>query len=216
MKININPRIDVTLIDDDDMVVSMFRRERKFEPEALAAWADLCIPGSTVVDVGAYTGIYSIAACHAGAQPVAYEPHFKNANRLMENAAINGLGEDRIALRRVLAGDRSEDVDFHFNHQMEMTSGGSIQRGSMRGAIARLPMRRLDDDIPAQEIRAIKIDVEGAEELVIAGAMRVISCWRPTMIVELLHEELVDKFLALLPIPYRYERLDDRNWMFVR
>jgi hypothetical protein len=64
-------------IRDDHFYKAYKDKMQNWEVEMISAWIDSVEPNTTVVDVGAYLGIYSIAACKHGARNVvAYEPNF--------------------------------------------------------------------------------------------------------------------------------------------
>ena len=50
--------------DEDRMILHM--RKGTHERETLAEWARLCEPDFTAIDVGAYTGLFSIVAALRG------------------------------------------------------------------------------------------------------------------------------------------------------
>ncbi len=58
----------------------------------------------------------------------------------------------------------------------------------------------------------IKIDVEGAERLVVAGGVACLSKYRPTMIIETGNHDLVQR---LLISGYTVFRIDDGNLLFM-
>lgn len=179
-----------------------------FEPESLALWAEIVTPGRAALDVGAYTGLYAIAAAKLGALAYAFEPLPEQGDRLQANAELNAV---KLTLHRVAIADTSGAAEFRFNAQVPLTSGGSLVGKGMETAT--VITRRLDDlDLPP--VAAIKIDVERAEGKVLKGAARLLSRNRPEIIAEVLNLEDVHKLEALCP-GYRMRRvLDDRNaWL---
>jgi hypothetical protein len=64
------------------------------------------------------------------------------------------------------------------------------------------------DDFAFEDVSLIKIDVEGHERSVIAGARRTIERWRPTFIVEIEQRHLVtatifDAFAQIVTLGYQ-------------
>jgi len=81
--------LSALLIDADDRQVFHLKRSGRYEPESLQAWADMIQYGDTVLDVGAYTGLYSILAAKKGATVYALEPMPANAWRCSCNFDLN-------------------------------------------------------------------------------------------------------------------------------
>lgn len=116
-------------------------------------------PGQTVVDAGAFEGMFAIyAACRVGAsgRVIALEPDPENLRRLRENVARSGLNQIEI----VEAGLWSRDGTVEFSsggHGAAIAPGiGStaIRVTTLAGLIERHKITRLD---------FVKMDIEGAE-----------------------------------------------------
>lgn len=123
------------------------------------------------VDVGANIGSYTILAGGAvGARCIAVEPIPETFRHLRDNINLNGLGDRVDALnigigkaRGVLRFTSSLDSVNHALAELEY-GGNSIE----------VEIERLDDVLSNFEPRIIKIDVEGFETNVIAGAHKVL------------------------------------------
>jgi len=145
-------------------------------------------PGDTFVDVGANIGFYSfLAASVNGAAPVlAYEPHPTASERLRENIAINSF--DNVRVRQVAVGDIPDEgrlsTDLMDQNRLEST------HESFQNAVV-VPIVTLDADLTEQgvdlaTIRLVKIDTEGFEAKVIAGAQSLLDADPgPVWLVEL-------------------------------
>lgn len=180
------------------------RKSEWFEPFSLALWSDLCKEGSVVLDVGAYTGIYSIVAGLKGATVIAVEPMGDLVKRFSDNARLNNL---EIPLIQKAASDRKGEAMLHFSNVHMSSAASLIKAHSFSTPVLTFRL----DELPLQSLRAIKIDVEHAEPLVIAGAMGLIHQFRPTILCEVLKPETLAAIEALLPDYRVVERLDRRN-----
>jgi FkbM family methyltransferase len=184
-----------------------------FEPESLLVWEEVCSrPGARVLDIGAYTGLYSLIARKAGARVTAFEPLERNRQRFRDNAALNGFPDLKVNSEAV--SDRCGETFIATNLAVRgLSSGASIVRKVGANAVK---VRTLTiDSLNLAECTAIKIDVERAEPLVLAGARETLARCRPELLVEVLGD--VEKAAVRAAVPgYRVDRqLDTRNWLLL-
>jgi len=151
------------------------------EPGTLRWIADHVRPGDVFYDVGANLGIFSLVAAHrtgAGGHVVAFEPHAATIATLLENIALNGLGERVDVLscalhrttghlpflyRSLLAGSGLSQVAATrdpFGHDVEPVARELKAVASGDDLIASGTITPAD---------VIKIDVDGNEADVLAG-----------------------------------------------
>jgi len=125
----------------------------------------------TFVDVGANVGYYSLlggSCVGPNGKVFALEPSPYAYERLCEVLASNGLNQVK-ALQVALSGERGEGVLYlppPGNHTPSLVP-------SDRSDSIRVPLRTLDDCIDewgVNEVDLLKIDVEGFEPQVLAGA----------------------------------------------
>lgn len=206
------------LIAAGDVICKQSQGGHAFEPATLAAWADLCASGGTVLDVGAYSGLFSIVAAKLGCEVIAIEPMPKHVARCRENFALNSVSVD---LRHAAASDRDGETEIKFNPKVPgLTSGASLIRPSGgRNLPSEVHRHRVQgiriDTLALMECAAIKIDVERAEPMALAGAQETLRRCRPALVVEVLGEAEERAVRAAVP-NYRVEReLDGRNWLMV-
>jgi len=147
-------------------------------------FAQLCGPGDTVFDVGANIGAHTLALARiVGPQGFVYafEPVRVVFNVLCANVALNGYenvqGVHAIA-GRTLGAERVPDL----RHD-EPGNFGSFN-ASYFGDGRPVPRVPLDTFAAAEKIAFVKIDVEGMEGEVIAGASDLIARHRPVLFVE--------------------------------
>jgi FkbM family methyltransferase len=152
------------------------------EPEIQKVLAAHLKLGGVFYDIGANAGFFTLLASKlvgpAGAA-FAFEPLPQNADVLAEQLSLNGLPANWLV--RAAVGDRGGSVSFA---PTDNTSTAGIVTDAGSGSIS-VQMITLDEfviDHPPPTF--LKIDVEGAEGLVIAGAAEVIRRHRPAMLVE--------------------------------
>lgn len=202
--------VPIYLGEADDRTVLHIGRGG-YEADSLAVWSKLIKPGAVALDVGAYTGIYSIIAAKRGAKAVAIEPMPAQFWRLGINMKHNKV---RIDVLAVAATDYEGTATLHYNPKVPLTTGASLEAG-IHSHSAGLVVRCLTiDSLGLENVCAIKIDVERHEPCVIRGAMQTIERFRPPLLIETLDGEMRSKILEMLPTYEAAAILDGRNTLF--
>jgi FkbM family methyltransferase len=156
---------------DDAPVFARFEFERLTRRLLL----DALPAGGVLIDVGAHVGIVTLqAARHVGAagHVHAVEPTPSNGEALLGNVELNGLAN--VTLHACAAGREAGSAILH---QMGLTYLNSLVGANPYGRedeAVEVPVRSLDDLVTGR-VDAIKIDVEGAELEVLAGAERILT-----------------------------------------
>jgi FkbM family methyltransferase len=164
-------------------LIYTFREE--YEPE-LAYLGRVLKPGHVVVDAGACFGIYSTVAGRlvgSEGRVLAFEPAAASFELLRRNIALNRLGNVR-AVRCALSDRRGAVRLFHYRDPGRNSFG--VEAGSVQPC-EHVPTETLDEAIEREGVRKvdfIKIDVEGAEALVLKGGEGVLRRDRPTVVFE--------------------------------
>ena len=121
--------------------------------------------GEGFADIGANAGSYTVLVGKVvGAQVHAVEPDAEALEALAGNIALNGIG-GRVTVHRVALAEH--------NGTLRFTQGRGTMNcaaGSGEGGVVAVRARRADELLAGQGIVACKIDVEGGEEGVLAGA----------------------------------------------
>lgn len=133
--------------------------------------------GSTVVDVGANVGMMacSLAAQRPDLNIIAVEPVPPNVECLRRNVAVNGL--KNVHVIHAAASDKPGTVHVNINGPWSAVlpegEGGEIEVPSIT-----------IDSLIAHRPAGIKIDVEGWEPYVLAGARSTLAACRPLVLME--------------------------------
>lgn len=143
--------------------------------------------GGTYLDVGAYIGTHSIFfAKHCEASHViAFEPRGNCFKELVANVQLNRLESDITT------------------HEFALSDAAGSVRVSLDGQRHDLPTRRLDD-FQLRDVSLIKIDVEGMEPRVLAGARRLLLENWPVVFAEAGTDEELRSLTAVL-YDFQYE-----------
>lgn len=158
----------------DEVLAQHLLQGRAWEPFETVLFEETIRPGMTVVDVGANVGYHTLAAGRlvgAAGRVIAFEPEPRNFDLLRRNVERNGLAQ-RATLIQAAVGECTgtsllyrDAINFgaHSISQCNVVGGDSISVPcvSLRDALRAEDLIRLD---------VLKIDVQGAEGMVIAGA----------------------------------------------
>ena len=148
-------------------------------------------PGMKVVDVGANFGYYSVLMSDLVGETgycVCIEPNPAVAEKLEASLSINGFAR-RSKVANCAAGDGSEAsvrfyIPYHEPKNARVINPSQVTDPNL-GQIIEVPCKSIDE-ICAELDRVdfIKIDAEGAEELVFRGMKSLLDRDRPDMILE--------------------------------
>lgn len=148
-------------------------------------------------DIGSAQGYYSILAAKAGAEVTAFDPDPVSQQSMIDNLSINRDMEQQIHLQAVALGDQEGELTFHIDRSG--TYAPSLVR-TARGLNEKIqvPVTTMDLLVVDQKIEPpdiVKIDVEGAEEIVLAGMRDTLTSEsRPKHLFVELHRKYLPRF----------------------
>ena len=157
---------------------------RVYEEEFLDHIRSLDVEG-VYLDIGAHIGTHTIwfAMQCRSTHVHAFEPIDRYARAVRTNAELNGV---------------SEKVTVHQIGLDDGRPGGAVHTSGLEFATARL------DDLVQDRVAVIKMDVEGMETRVLAGARRILDRDRPEVFAEAFTKlERQELEAALRPYGYR-------------
>ncbi len=180
----------------------------RFEPQITAAFRQHVRPGMTVFDIGANAGHHTLLLAKLGGasgRVHAFEPVPESFACLEETIRLNRL--ENVRLHRMAVSDRAYEADLHsagvFDGFACLAEGGHGRSESFAGArrSIRVSTTDLDSFCRAEGISRvdlIKMDIEGAEMLALAGMVRILAVHRPVLLLELWGSEHVEEAPKLL------------------
>ena len=148
-------------------------------------------PGSLIVDVGENLGFLT-ALCSRLATPTglvhSFEPSPDTFRKLQEVIAENHL--DNVRAHNLGCGENEEKLQLFCMPSSGHSSLRRPQRSDDIRAIQEVSIVRLDEYLASKinRLNFLKIDTEGHEDAVIAGAENLIAQYRPTIYIELASE----------------------------
>lgn len=137
---------------------------------------------STVVDVGANIGLSTILLARSAQRVIAFEPSPANVGYLRRNLASNGIANVEVVAAAM--SDRPGTLRFHvaqFGAGSHVVAPGHVLGNAV--ATIEVPAVTLDDALTVP-VSFIKIDAEGHEPDVLAGARAVLARDRPLIYTE--------------------------------
>lgn len=143
------------------------------EFEDMAFLLHLLKKGDGFVDVGANVGSYTVLAGGAiGVRCISVEPIPDTFSHLVDNINLNRMGATVSALN---IGVGEKNGVMHFTSGFDTVNHVATDLELGAGKTIEVPVKMLDDVLEDFEVVLIKIDVEGFETNVIAGAQKVLS-----------------------------------------
>jgi len=173
---------------------------RGWETTSLKVFSEICQESSRILDVGAYSGIYSLVAAtdNPSVEIVAVEPNPRILPTLKKNVSANRF-DDRIQIVEAAASDSEGRGVLHLNDDSLQSS---LERGfgtTPQTEEVGVQLRTLDSIVNDYGlVDLVKIDVEGAELRVLRGSTSLIERARPTFILELLNVRAFESAMTWL------------------
>jgi FkbM family methyltransferase len=167
------------------MAKLVFAFRERYEPE-LSCLKMILSPGNTFVDVGANIGIYTLAASKIVGETgrvLAFEPSVQSSPLLAKNIALNGL--TNVHTFPVALSQKKGRAWLHRGPNPTLNSFGKDP--SWKGDGEEVVTEILDQVLRKAHIDrvdVIKMDVQGAEELVLRGASNTVTSAHPVVIFE--------------------------------
>lgn len=178
--------------DGSDRVASMlyWRGSDGWEPATVRLFLRLAGCGSTALDIGAHSGLFSLLAArrHPRLSVHAVEPLARAFALLESNVALNRL--DNVTCHRVACGGRSGWSQLHVPEEGAVTMMASLVAGWSEAVVTEdvecVTLDRLVEATGVSDIGVIKLDAEGSEADVLEGAVRLLNEQRPFILCEVL------------------------------
>ena len=176
----------------DDGVALRFFWNGQYEYKTLELWAKLARYARTIIDIGAHTGAYSLAAwtANSSARVFSFEPHFVNFSRLNLNLRANKVPTSKSFM--VACSDKEHIAPFSVTtHYDYLSTGGSL--GKRKNALTSFVQVVSLDKVFYEKgdfiLDLVKIDVEGHEPECLNGMKKLITQGRPTVFLECVHPQ---------------------------
>jgi FkbM family methyltransferase len=173
-----------------------------YELDFAEALARAVKPGAVCFDIGGYRGFFSGVCALAGASAVhIFEP--LPANRKRIEALMNLNPDLPITLHPMAVGNKTGAAAFAVMAEKSMgkLSNSAFQTQRRSEEVIEIPVETLDHLMATGVVATpslIKIDVEGAEIMVLTGGEGLLRDVRPQLFIEIHSRELARECFSLL------------------
>jgi FkbM family methyltransferase len=195
------------------------KRPRPQDQCALDVFAALARDATLVLDIGAYTGVFSLLAARVSSEaevhafeivPEAAKAATDNvlANDLLTRITVHteGVGRDGEVVK-VAVGKGGSALPDYYSVQLHFDKGVHVRLRALDSILASIPKR------VSRGSTVMKIDVEGTEDVVLQHGQAALKTCHPDILCELLtgvsNTEAVHA--ALAPHGYRYFIIEEHH-----
>ena len=166
--------------DTEDVIKRVIVAGRQWEAHILHLCERHIEPDTVVVEVGAHIGSHTVPISRLvgpWGRVYAFEPQRKMYRELHHNLALNGV-TNVVPLRYAIGSGEARIIEM--NPSRPGNEGGtSVGSGGDRAELRSL------DSFGFERVSVLKIDVEGYENEVLAGASETIRRNRPVILIEI-------------------------------
>ena len=208
---------DVVMFSNNDDIVAQtyfWFGPDAYEEASLNLFAAFAASASVVLDVGAFTGLYSLVAASVSrtARIVAFEPSRATWERAKINAVANKFGK-RIDLRDKALGSRRDVAELkHYRPSLVLQAGASLVDKANKEVFSTeyiAVVKASEELAELPPIDLVKIDVEGFEADLVEELEGRIVTDRPVIVIEI-EPSNIDRCTNFFGrIGYVLEQVDD-------
>ena len=188
-----------------------------WEKHSMQNWMNLCKDAEVIMDIGANTGIYALSAkaINSKAKVYAFEPVNRIFDKLQKNVKLNNF---EIQCEKKGVSDKNGKAVIH-DTDTEHTYSVTINRNlswfpetTFEVEVEIITIDSFVEQNNIDKIDIIKIDVETHEVEVLNGFRKYIYEFEPTLLIEILNDEIaigIEKIIS--PIDYYYFNIDENT-----
>jgi FkbM family methyltransferase len=164
------------------------------ERESAEVFSEIIPKNATVVDIGANIGYYTLIEARVANKVYAIEPEPNNIKLLKKNVELNSY-EDIIEVHQFAVSDVTGKAtltisDIPNQHRLQTPSD------TQSGKSIEVKTITLDEFLKEKDIDVVRIDVEGAEWLVINGMKELLSKEKPMRLFIEVHQNLIVDYMG--------------------
>ena len=181
------------------------------ERASMQLWVRLCAGASCIFDVGANWGLFSLVAAAANpkARIFGFEPVTPSLQIFRANVALNQFPSLEIIHAAVGNLDGAVPMFFNPTDPKQASLGGGA--GAVREDVTALRLDTFVRQRGLPRLDLLKIDVETFEPLVLEGMGALLAQQHPTILIEVLNDEVGARLENLLPPDYLCFHVDEES-----
>ena len=188
-----------------------------WEKESLKLWIKLCENSDVILDIGANTGVYSLIAktINPKSKVYAFEPVKRVFKKLEENISLNAY--DIIPIEKAVSNTDGYAIIYDTNseHTYSVTVNKNLSDSTTKVIETKIDTMTLNSFIKDNHLTKIdlmKIDVETHEPEVLEGFNNYLSIYKPTLLIEVLNDEVGKKINYIIKdLDYLYFNIDENS-----
>ncbi len=191
--------------------------ENGFEKLSISLWVQLSKKANVILDIGAYSGLYSLtsSSLNPNSKIYAFEPMEHNFDLLNKNIALNNY-PNIVSIKKACSNFSGEAIVYTEKNTTLTTSVTVNKSLFAKGKeLDTVPIEtiRLDEFFKKEGLQSldlIKIDVETHEHEVLQGMSDLIKTYKPTFLIEVLNDEVAKNIESLVDgLDYLYFDIDE-------
>jgi FkbM family methyltransferase len=188
-----------------------------WEKQSIQLWVQLCKKATIIVDVGANTGIYSlIAACvNPAATIYSFEPVKRVYEKFLRNIEINSFSIQPFNEAVSDFDGTAVIYDQFTEHIYSVTVNKNLAAPNVlvnKVEVKTITLNTFIQNHQISNIDLIKIDVETHEPEVLRGFSEYIPKYLPTILIEILNEEIAQHITEIISgLNYLYFNIDEKG-----
>jgi FkbM family methyltransferase len=171
-----------------------------YPPRAHPAALGFLPAGGVAIDVGASLGEWALPMARrvgAGGRLYAFEPQPRSRAALGESLRLNNLAQATLLPHAVSDSEGESMMALPLVTSSAVDTGrahlGAPREGEAGIAVATVTLDRFAAREGLARLDLVKIDVEGHERAVLAGAADLLARFRPVIVIEIGHEAAADR-----------------------
>ena len=205
-------------IEDDMFWLGLSHNNR--EKQSLDLWQKLSSQSAVIFDIGANTGLFSlISKCvNPQSQVYGFEPIDRTFQKFANNCRVNGYD---VHCEPIALSDNT-GVSYIYDLPVENLYSATLNQsfsdnhhegmGQIKISIATKTLADYIEENGIKQIDLMKIDVEMHEPEVLEGMKGYLKQFQPTILIEILGDEIGAKVQKLFSgIDYLYFNLDEKT-----
>lgn len=212
----VGPLTPIMFSANDDVVAWNYFWMGDYEKDILDLWYEVTSKTKVALDIGAYTGLFSLVAAMNGNEVHAFEIVPRTVERAKINVLANGL-EKKIQLHPFGLSNEDSVIDLHMPRGQDfLGTGNSIDMKTNKPLADKTlayvrSFQTFAKEVELGSFGALKIDVEGHEFEVLSTMKPLLEKHRPTMIIEISGRNKPAVRGLLKELGYRVESLKGMN-----